>query len=300
MAAQQVRNTQLTPERKRQLEAYRRAVARSGQPAPIPEDQLRFIPPEIVGETSRRRANNPVPYTNDETMGTSGNAMARNRVDASINGLFPRDMTPGLMDAGGNNNDKIRAGEKKAAGAEADRKRKIEEGRASVDEHLAQFDPAYFQGIVDKYVTNYMPQLDQQYGDAQNLMLKSLAAKGITGSSIATGKFGRMQQEYNTSRDTIASRGVDERTAAQNQVEDLRMNLYQQLEAGMRPGDAGSAAAAGAAQFAAPRTYSPLGNVFSTFMDTAATALAAEGQGYPGTGFNVFGRRSGGSQRTVT
>lgn len=183
----------------------------------------------------------------------------------------------GLFGGGNNNN-----AAKEARKAEARRQKLIAEGRYQVDQALSGFDPAFFSGIADAYTANYLPQLDDQFSDAQALTTKRLASQGILNSSMSDKKSADLAEAYNFERQGIASRGVDAANAARNTIEQSRADLYGQLDAGASPATAAAGAATAAAQARQQASYSPLGDVFGNLLNQAAYGMMAYPVQQPG------------------
>lgn len=180
------------------------------------------------------------------------------------------------------------------------RQASIRAGRASVDATLGAFDDDYFSGISDAYARHYMPQLDRQYRDAHETLVKQLASSGLSASSVAARRLSDLAEAMEAERQGIASRGVDAAHAARGDIEASRADLYEQLASGLTPADAASRAAQIAAQSRQTPTYSPLGAVFSSILTPAGNVIAAEAAGHRGTGLDLFGRgRQRGATRTV-
>jgi hypothetical protein len=135
-----------------------------------------------------------------------------------------------------------------------------------------------------------MPQLDTRFGVAQDRQTKALAQRGALNSSMAITDQAALSGDYTRARDKIADDGVNESQRARATIANKRLDLYNQVEAGMRPGDAAAGARLVGDQIEAGRNYSPLGTVFGTFIDSANTVLASEAQGFRGTGLDLYGR----------
>lgn len=190
--------------------------------------------------------------------------------------------------------------ERKNRQLERERKQKIRQGRANVDAQLSAFDDNYYQGITDRYVQNYIPQLDKQFTRAQGEVASGLAQQGLLGSSLSLDKTRDLSKDYTKARSGIADAGVNEGIDAENTIENSRQDLYGRIEAGLSPTDAAGEVSRVVGNAAAPVEYSQLGDVFAGTVGNLSTLISAEARGYNGTGLGIYGRsRKGGSTTTV-
>ena len=177
--------------------------------------------------------------------------------------------------------------------AEAERQRKIKLGRSKIDKALdSTFTPDVFKQVQQSYVANYMPQLQKQYGDAKDQWLYQFARQGLTQSDAAARQFGELAKMRSDEAAAIASRGIDAGTQLRGRVEDTRSDLYGQVSMTADPAAAARSATAQAATLAAPPSYDPYQDVFARSTGMLGQAIAAERQGYGGTGTGYFRPRS--------
>ena len=111
-------------------------------------------------------------------------------------------------------------------------------GRRQIDSAFSRFDDDYFNQISKAYVANFMPQLNEQFGEAKGAATKSLAARGLLNSSIAAKRFGKIAQGYQGQRSAIASQGVDSANDARASIESNRARLFGDLQSAISPADA--------------------------------------------------------------
>lgn len=183
--------------------------------------------------------------------------------------------------------------------AEVERQQQIEQGRSAIDQSFAQFDPSYFDRLQGDYTGYYMPQLDQQYGDAKKALIFNLARGGNLDASAGAQQIGNLTRKYKENQAVIGNQAVTTANQQRAQVEQNKSDLYAQLSASADPAAAASTSAARAAALTAPVGYSPLGDLFANFINAGATGVAAERAGYPGFKTGLFAPPKGGSESRV-
>jgi hypothetical protein len=167
---------------------------------------------------------------------------------------------------------------------EAERARKEEEarqaeiakGQSSIADTFAQFDPAFFDGLSRSFVDYARPQLDEQFGDANEQLTYGLARAGTLDSSSRVNRESDLRQTYDTQLQSIADQGIGYATEAEKAVEDARSSLTSTLNA---TGDASAASQGALSQaqiLSTPPTYSPLGQLFTDATATLEQQAALE------------------------
>jgi hypothetical protein len=179
-------------------------------------------------------------------------------------------------DDGGNDAEKAaKQAANAAAAAEAKRKKDILAGRAEIDQNFAKFDDPYFKQIGDAYTGYYNPQLDDQYSKARDQLVYRFARQGIGQSQAAVDTQGDARTEYDRQRAQIGSRAQDAIGAAKSDVERNRGDLYTLNQAAADPEAVASMSASRAASIQPAQNLTPLENVFSSFLNSPATANLA-------------------------
>lgn len=186
-----------------------------------------------------------------------------------------------------------------AAAREAQRQADIAAGRSRIDEAFTQFDDPYYQGIQTAYLDNYNPQIEGQYNDAMRKLKLSLARTGNLNAGAGARKIGDLTEAYQTQRGAIAGQALDAMNKQRSAIEGARTELYSQNNQAADPAAAAASAAARVGSLAAPQGYSPLGDLFASVINNAATNVRAEGAGLPGYRTGLFTPPKGGYAQIV-
>jgi hypothetical protein len=183
---------------------------------------------------------------------------------------------------------------------EAARQKRIRDGTKRIsDMFSAQFTPAYFDQQRDNYLSFATPQLQDQHKDALKQLTFSLDRRGALDSSSRASLEAELEKKRALAAQDIASRALDYRTNAMNNVEGARSNLIATLNATGDAEGAVSSATARAAALSQPTAYNPLSQLFVDFtaglgQQAAAEKAFAYGAGpKPTYSTGLFGPRSG-------
>lgn len=166
------------------------------------------------------------------------------------------------------------AGEAKQARAEeAARQAKIRSGTEAISSLFDRnFNDDFFAKRRQAYVDYALPQVDEQYGDAQRQLAFALSRAGLGNSSVRGSEAGRLQKKYDLTKQEVVDRGLTEEGQARGSIEDARSNLIAMLNATGDSDAAISGATARISSLSAPPAYSPLSNLFAE----ATTALGQQ------------------------
>lgn len=182
----------------------------------------------------------------------------------------------GMYGGGGGN------GADQARQAEEERQARIKQGMANIDTAFTPFNDAYYSGKSKAYSDYYLPQLQQQFNDANSALRLQLSASGLGDSSAAAFGSSKLAKEYADRQADIAAKAGDYAGTARQSVQDMRNQLVSQLNA---TSDAGAAAQAANSQAYAslnrPNSFEPLGNAFTQlanlYKNDTASAQASGG-----------------------
>ncbi|MFY9294039.1 MAG: hypothetical protein WAP03_25600 [Methylorubrum rhodinum] len=163
-----------------------------------------------------------------------------------------------------------------AAADEQARQARIRQGTADVNKTFEQFNDPYFTKQRDNYLGFALPQLDDQYGEAQKQLTFALARDGNTYSSAAAEQRAKLQKIYDQNKITIADQGQNYANQARSNVEEARSNVIASLNASGDATQAANSAVARSAALAQPQGYSPIGDLFSPAMQAFATQAGQE------------------------
>lgn len=146
------------------------------------------------------------------------------------------------------------------------RQARIREGTAKIDDTFGQFNDGFYNQRRDAALSYFNPQFDQQYEDAKKALAFSLDSSGLTNSSVRAQKESELQRAYDVNRREVADKALTYSTQARNNVEQARGELVRTLNSSGDAESAANGAVNRAQMLSAPDTYSPLGQLFSTFV----------------------------------
>jgi len=210
----------------------------------------------------------------------------------------------GLSAADYRSEQEIKKQQAEAEAAEAQRQANIQAGRTAVDNTFSSFDDNYFGGLSQSVLDYYLPQLQDQYGKAQEQLSFSLARKGNTKSSAAAQERADLTTLFDTQRSGITNRAADAANSAREGVSAAKSNLYNYAQTAADPAAVNTQLASENTRLrASTPELTPLGKVFSDYLtpiiQTAGQGIAAEANGYQGFGTGLFGRGRGSSAANV-
>jgi hypothetical protein len=170
---------------------------------------------------------------------------------------------------------------------EQQRQANIAAGRTNIDNAFSQFDDPYYSGVTKNYDDFYFPQAEEQYNNARKSLVLKLSGSGNLNAGTGAQQLGDLDTAYLRDRAQIGQQGVDAANQQRSNIEAAREDLYNQNQTAADPSSASSLAAARSQALLAPQPLSPLGDLFSTFLNQGATATAAQTAGYPGWGIPI-------------
>jgi hypothetical protein len=165
---------------------------------------------------------------------------------------------------------------KQAQADEAARQARVRQGTEQVNQTFSQFDDPFFDKQRTSYLNFALPQLDDQYGQAQKKLTFALARDGNLNSSAQAAQNGLLQKTYDTQRLSIADQGQNLSNQALSQIEDARGNLIGSLNATGDATQAAQSAAARAGALAAPQGYSAIGDAFGSILNGIGVQASPE------------------------
>ncbi len=171
--------------------------------------------------------------------------------------------------------------------SEERRAARIREGTASINTQFDRFGSDFFQGIEQKALDFFNPQLQDQFSDTKEGLVKNLARSGNLTGSVGVRRLGELTEALAKQQAQVGNKARSIGLAAKGDVESNRAQLIQNLAASADPFAAAQAAAASAASISAPAEFTPLGDVFTKFANLATPQIAAARQGFrnPVSGF---------------
>lgn len=154
---------------------------------------------------------------------------------------------------------------------EEDRQQQIRAGKGEIDSAFAQFGPEYFQNYQNTFKDFYTPDINRQYDLAKDKLIATLAGRGTLESTPGAVKFGELEGTRSGALADVGNRAVDASNELRGKVEGAKSNLYAQNASAGDPAAAASAASGAAASLVAPRSMTPLGNVFAATLSGLGT-----------------------------
>lgn len=173
---------------------------------------------------------------------------------------------------------------------EVARQNRIAQGQIGIDGTFKQFDDNYYAKRAKDYVDFATPTLERQAGNARNSLIYALSRTGNLDSSAANKQNADLTAETDAQRVGIANAGLDNANKARTNVENVRSNLVSELNATGNSEAASNGALRQAQNLNTPVGYSPLGNLFSSFVSNLSSIGSNANNGYSG-----FLGRGGGS-----
>lgn len=162
------------------------------------------------------------------------------------------------------------------------RKARIASGMASIADTFGKFDEKFYGDRTKDYIDYATPQFERQLRDTRDNLIYALSRTGNLKGSAAIRKNNDLNYEADVARTGIANDGVNKTNELRNQVENSRSNVVAELNATGDSSAAAQAAIRNATNLATPVGYSPLGNLFASFAQSAAAIGSNAGNGFSG------------------
>lgn len=162
------------------------------------------------------------------------------------------------------------------ARAEAAWRKAIKNGLFTGVEQKQGMGPEFFDGIQQGFVDFARPQVDEQVGKAREQLTYALARNGTLDSTIRTEQNADLQREYDRELQNVTDQARKFRADTQNSVEQARADLIANLNATGDATGATNAALSRAQILSTPPSYSPIGDLFTSFTGGLAQQAALE------------------------
>lgn len=160
---------------------------------------------------------------------------------------------------------------------EAARQERIRQGTARIaDLFDTQFNDDFFEGRRQSFIDYVMPQLQDQYQDAQKQLAFALARRGAMDSSSRAALEADLEQKRGLLETEIKDRALDQANSARAAVESARSDLVNTLNATGDVEGAVQGAQARATVLSQSPGYSPLVALFADFTNALGQQAAAE------------------------
>lgn len=163
----------------------------------------------------------------------------------------------------------------RARQAEIRRQQNISEGQGIISDMFSQFDNNFYDQRAADYSAFARPQLDQQYNQSMQGLVRSLARTGNLNSSMRGQAMADLQEQYNRGLLTIADQGNRYAGDARNAIEAARGNLISQNASLADPGTIRSLAQSQVSSLSSSPSYSPLQNLISALSKSSPGGVNA-------------------------
>jgi hypothetical protein len=185
-----------------------------------------------------------------------------------------------------------KGGDGGARAAEEQRQARIRAGMEGIDQNFAKFDDTYYDGLKTKYTDYYTPQLTDQYQKARQNLILELTRTGGINSSAGAQKLADLDLENQRQSQSMTDSALQFATQGRQDVERNRSEVVNQLNASADPAAAAAAATQRSQILQAAPAFSPIGELFTRFLQQGGNAAMAESKGYPGWKTGLFNTRS--------
>lgn len=152
-----------------------------------------------------------------------------------------------------------------------------------------QFSPAFFQQRFQSALDFWLPQLQDQYTDAQRALTLALSRSGNLNSSVRAERFADLQQKFELQRQGIVDRARTGLNDEKSGIERARSSLISQLSSTADASGAAQQATNQARLLSEPPAYDPLEQVFQDVTAGLATAADVERRRRETIGATTFG-----------
>ena len=172
----------------------------------------------------------------------------------------------------------------KAARLEAENARRQEEARQGqirsgteqINNAFGQFNDDFYNARANSYTAYALPQLEQQFEEANKQLAFSLARSGNLDSSARAQQTSDLQKMFDLNRQQITDQGLNYANEARNSVEGARSDLIRTLNStGDAQGAVNAALSRSSALTQAP-SFSPIGALFADFTAGIGAKVAAD------------------------
>lgn len=165
------------------------------------------------------------------------------------------------------------------AAQENKRSKAINTDTGLIDSAFAPFNDDYYKGFTKAYEDNLNPQLDFQYGRAQDQLGAGLAGTDQDQGSTGARKTADLYQTYGNARGNIANSAYDATNGLRATVDNAKTGLYGLAQQATNPLAIAGQAQSSAGSIVAPQAYPTLGNVFGDVLGAGAAGMKTNSGG---------------------
>lgn len=169
--------------------------------------------------------------------------------------------------------------QRQAMQADEDRRQQnIRGGTSAIEQAFAQFNDPWFKGAQDKYSAAYLPQIDEQAGNARNDLIARLFERGMLESSVGANALGDLEKKRLDERVRVGAEAADFASGLREKVNQQKNSLFDVARSAADPNAVASRATGDAAALAAMpggsyQNQSGLGDVFASVLEPFAYGL---------------------------
>jgi len=183
---------------------------------------------------------------------------------------------------------------------EQKRQDNIRAGNSAIENAFTQFNQPYFDKAKTDYLGFYLPQVDEQYGDARGKAVAKLFERGVLESTAGADTLSKLDKRAADERGKIGGAATDFAGGLKQQVDASKNNLFDLSRSAADPNAVAARAAGEAATLAAvPGGYKnqPIGNVFADLLEPLSYAAVGRVNALPRGSRNVAPIGGSGSLR---
>ena len=166
----------------------------------------------------------------------------------------------------------------------------------AISSAFGQFNDDFYGTRTQSYLDYATPQLDKQYQDQLRSLTASLARSGNLNSSVRGELMGKLQQEYDKGKLTIADQGRSYADQARSATEAARARLMETNMSLADPGVIRSSALADVSRLSANPQFASLGSLLSDLSGSLGNGSGAQTTANStGSGVGLFNPSLGGT-----
>lgn len=163
--------------------------------------------------------------------------------------------------------------DKSAQKAEKERQKRIALGMGKINDTFKGYNDEFYDRRAQDYASWAMPQVEEQYADAQKQLLFALARQyGSTNTSEAAARQADLAKKYGLAKTQQTEQSQAVANTARANVEDARTQLVAQLNATADPNATASAAIRQSELLNQTDPYTPLGELFANVTEGLAAS----------------------------
>lgn len=168
---------------------------------------------------------------------------------------------------GGGGDGGASATEERLVREKAERDAKIAEGKAAIDAAFTGFDDDFYNSYTQSITDYQLPQIGQQFDKTRNKMIAGLAGRGVLESTNSAQRLAELTEAFSDEQVRAQSGALDATNQLKANVARQQGDLYALNEAAADPAAVSQNAIGTSTALLAPPTKSPVGELFTGFLD---------------------------------